>query len=146
VTYACVAVTADGEIVARTSRVAHLAARPARPRTAEEARRAAGTALDAIADEGAIGDLDPSLHLWLAAVRSTHQSSIDRQIQREKDLRSACTTPSLIQPGLFERRTGDVERIRGDVNEEHDRRIARLERRREISLMCEPLAVVVAWR
>ena len=149
-TYTCLAATTDGEIVARTSRVVHLAVRVTRPRTAEEARRAAMTAIDAIARTGGLGELDSWLQAWLSAVRAIHQSSIDRQIQRETDLRSASDRPTLIQPGLFDRRAlsaaDEEERIRGDVNEEHDRRIATLQRRREVSLVCDPLAVLVAWR
>ena len=148
--FECVAITSDGDIVARTHRVLHLAARPARPRTAAAVREQAVLALDLLSRAGGISALDHSVNGWFSAVQSTHEATIDRQVHREQALRLAPGPRTLVQPGLFDRRAvaaaDEQSRLRDDIDAEHERRLATLQRRRALSLVCDPIGVLVAWR
>jgi len=149
VVYACTAMTAEGEIIARTARAFHLAGRVARPRTASEAKRAAQSALDLVSRAGSVAGIDPSVDAWVSAARSTHERSIDRQLAREADLRSSPAAPAAAQPGLFDRRALDAadreDRVREATADEHERKIAALARRRALSVTCDPVIVLIAW-
>jgi superfamily II DNA or RNA helicase len=150
VVYACAAVTADGETIARTVRALHLREGVAKPRSAADARETAQTAIDVVAQAGGVTAVDASVDEWISSVRSTHERSIDRQLARETALRASPVDSGPAQPGLFDRRVAHVadreERMREAAADEHERRAKALTRRRTLSLTCDPVVVLIAWR
>jgi superfamily II DNA or RNA helicase len=148
VVLATTARTADGAVVARRIDAVHAPAEASRPLRHSDARRTAARLLDSL-------ELPPSrlasqIDGWVASVRDTHERAIDAALARERSLHDQTPARGGVQPGLFDRRALDAEarrdRIEIDLTAEHGQHRATLERERPLSLVTEPVAVLIGWR
>jgi len=143
---ACSARTGDGFLVAERQIVLHVPGEPARPSTADAARRAAV----ALRDLPDLRTAVPEIDRWFARIQAAHAAGLDRRLAREQEMREQRSDRTAVQPGLFDRRAvtaaGHATAAAARLLEEHRRHIEALERARALRLRCVPAAVLVAWR
>lgn len=145
----CRARTEDGDSVATRVVLLHARSHVARPPTRAAARAIAARAIDALAHPpGTV----PDLAGWFEKATQIHQRSIDSRLAREAALldRTAANVPDgLVQPGLFDRRAlraaAELSESERAMHAEHQRRIAALERARQLHLSLAPIGVLIVW-
>jgi hypothetical protein len=141
----CTARSADGIIAARTAMAVHVKGTPARPESARHVRTLASTFLDGFRMPVA------ALDAWFRAVRRLHEESVRSTRDRLDALQASASGMSLpVQPGLFDRRAesamASLRRTEDRLFGEYVERVQALERSRELELVCEPAALLIAWR
>jgi superfamily II DNA or RNA helicase len=142
----CALLTADGAIAASRITAAHVAGAPAKP-TAAMARAHAARAINLVT--AWLAQL-PSVHSWIAGVRSRHAARVERCLTRERAMAGRAAASHELQPGLFDSRALDraetVSAAEDAMAAAHRHRIEMLSRAAGLRLTCTPVAVLISWR
>ena len=146
VIHRCAAQTVDGVAAARTLVALRVQCCPSKPRSALHARTIAREAAHVTADPMSF---DPLLTVWLVDARRYHEGAVDAALARETALQGQAAAHCEVQPGLFDKRAIELAeretQAEGVIEDEHARRIAALQRSRELQIVCAPVAVLIAW-